>query len=259
MTSAPPAIGRTAPVARFLDIVRLRYVLMWAQIRRSTGRMLWFVFIQLVFIVAAAVGAVLGFGALVVAVQAGQAEPIARAIMGVIYLNTIVASLVFGYGLNQAFSDKSLRRYPFSYAERFVIRHVLGLFEPLWLISIAAYLGAAIGASVLGAAPFWITIPAAVLLLCSNYVLVRFLLAFADLLMQTTVGSVVLVTLTQLFFFIPMASRGFFSSPSRRAMGAALLAYTPPAAAGSLLAGAPVLRHMLVLLAWLALAMALLF
>ena len=245
--------------ARFFDILRLRYLLQWAQIRRSSGRLIWFVVVQVVLICVGVLAAILGFGALVVAVQLGRAESIVQTILSVIFLNALMTSLVLGYGLNQAFSDKSLRRYPFSYTERFVIRHLLGLFEPLWLITVAAYGGAAIAAALLGAAPIWVTVPTAVTLVAINYMLVRFILAASSLLMETTMGSVLLVAVTQLLFFIPMSSRALINTPERRALVRTALMYTPPAAAGSIVAGTGAAQQVIVLAGWLALIVALLF
>lgn len=246
-------------VRRFFDILRLRYLLQWAQIRRSPARMAWFIFVQVILVVVGVVSAVFGFGALVVAVQMGRAESMVQAILGAIFLNALVTSLVLGYGLNQAFSDKSLRRYPFSYSERFVIRHVLGLFEPLWLITVAGYAGAAIAAALLGAAPIWVTAPTAIVLVTINYVLVRFLLSFGALLMETTIGSILLVAMTQLLFLLPMTSRMLFNTPERRALIREALAYTPPAAAGSLVAGVGSAPHLLTLIGWLLVSVGLLF
>jgi hypothetical protein len=246
-------------MVRFLDILRLRYLLQWAQIRRSSGRLIWFIVVQVALGVIGVMAAIFGFGALVVAVQLGRAESIVQTILSVIFLNALVTSLVLGYGLNQALSDKSLRHYPLSYTERFVIRHMLGLFEPLWLITVAAYGGAAIAAALFGAAPVWVTVPAAVILVAINYLLVRFVLALSSLLMETAIGSVVLVALTQLVFFIPMSSRVLINTPERRALARATLMYTPPAAAGSIVSGAGTAAHVVVLAGWLALIVALLF
>ena len=245
--------------ARFLDIVRLRYLLQWAQIRNNPGRLAWFILVQVILLFAGLVAAVFAFGALAVAAQLERAESIVRTILSALFLNALVTSLVLGYGLNQAFSDKALRRYPFSFTDRFVIRHLLGLFEPLWLITVAGYGGAAIAAAVVGAAPIWITVPAAVVLVAINYALVRFILAVGSLLMETAIGSMLLVAATQLFFFIPMASREVLNTPERRALARATLAYAPPAAAGSIVAGAGSVQHAAVLVGWLALIVALLF
>lgn len=245
--------------ARFLDIVKLRYLLQWARIRSNPGRLAWFVVVQVVLLGVGVFTAVFGFGALVVAVQLGRAEPMVRTILSVIFLNALVTSLVLGYGLNQAFSDKALRRYPFSLTDRFVIRHLLGLFEPLWLITVAGYGGAAIAAAMVGAAPIWVTAPAAAVLVAINYALVRFILAVSSRLMETAIGSVLLVAATQLLFFIPMASRALINTPERRALVRDTLTLTPPAAAGSIVAGAASVQHATVLVGWLVLIVALLF
>jgi hypothetical protein len=244
---------------RFLDIVRLRYRLQWAQIRRSPGRLLWFLFIQIVVMCVAAAGAILGFGALVVAVQTGRATGIVQAILGGIYVNGLVASLVFGYGLNQAFSDKALRRYPFSHTDRFVIRHLLALTEPLWIIAIAAYGGVAIGAAALGVAPLWVTVPVLALLVTSNYLVVRTLLGLSDLLMASALGSLLLFATLQLVFLIPMSMRLVFSDPARSALLRQAIAFTPPVAVGSILMGAAGGSALLLLAAWCAVPVVLLF
>jgi hypothetical protein len=255
-TSQPSA---AASLRRFLDVVRLRYSLQWAQIRRSPGRLLWFLFIQVVVLGVATVGAILGFGALAIAVQTGRATGIVQAILGGIYANALVASLVFGYGLNQAFSDKMLRRYPFSQVDRFVIRHVLALTEPLWIISIAAYGGVAIGAIVLGVAPIWVIAPVLALLAISNYLVVRTLLGLSDLLLSSTIGSLLLFAALQLLFFIPMSMRMVFGDPARRAVLQQAVAFTPPVAAGAVLTGTGSGTDVLLLFAWCIVPVCLLF
>src|SRR5688572_7768531 len=102
-TSGPNGTAR-----RFLDIVRLRYSLQWAQIRHSTGRILWFAFVQALMALAAVLFAIFGLGSLIVAVRLGRGESMAQVILAIVYVNALVSSVVFGFGLNQAFSDRSL-------------------------------------------------------------------------------------------------------------------------------------------------------
>ena len=72
---APDGTSLQARVARrFFDILRLRYLLQWAQIRRSPARMAWFIAVQVILVGVGVVSAVVGFSALVVAVQMGRAE-----------------------------------------------------------------------------------------------------------------------------------------------------------------------------------------
>jgi len=104
-----------------------------------------------------------------------------------------------------------------------------------------------------------VTAPTAIVLVTINYVLVRFLLSFGALLMETTIGSILLVALTQLLFLLPMTSRMLLNTPGRRALIRETLTYAPPAAAGSLVAGVGGLPHLLTLLGWLVVSVGLLF
>ena len=232
--------------------MRLRYSLQWAQIRRSTGRILWFAFVQGLMALAAVLFAIFGLGSLIVAVRLGRGESMAQIVLAVVYVNALLSSVVFGYGLNQAFSDRSLRRYPFSFRQRFIIRHLLGLFEPLWLVTAAGYLGAAAGATLLGAAPIWVTVPTAAILMTSNYLAARLILGVGSYLLETTVGSLLLVASTQFLFMMPMASQFLLRDPGRRARVIYALGFTPPLTAGSLLTGAGRLSDTVTLLGWCA-------
>ena len=182
----------------------------------------------------------------------------AQIVLAIVYVNALVSSVVFGFGLNQAFSDRSLRRYPFSFRERFIIRHLLGLFEPLWLVTAAGYLGAAAGATILGAAPIWVTVPTAAILMASNYLAARLILGAGSYLLETPAGSLLLVASTQVLFMMPMASQFLLRDPGRRARLSYALGFTPPMTAGSLLTGAGRPPDIGILLGWCAATVAIL-
>ena len=88
-------------------LVGLRYKLLWAQTRTRNGRIaLFFVgyaFAILILILMTAGG----LGAAIVAVRTGQAEKIAQIVLGGLFVNALLASVVTGFGINTAFTDQA--------------------------------------------------------------------------------------------------------------------------------------------------------
>src|SRR5580700_4252554 len=126
-------------------LVGLRYKLLWAQTRTRNGRIALFLVgyaCALLVLIAFTAG---GYGAAMLAVRSGQAELVARVVLGALFLNAIIASVVMGFGVNAAFSDAALRRFPLNALERLAARHVIGILEPMWIIILGLDLGLATG------------------------------------------------------------------------------------------------------------------
>ena len=154
-------------------LVGLRYKLLWAQTRTRNGRIALFftgyAFAILILLLMTAGGV----GAAMLAVRSGQAEKIAQAVLGGLFLNALLASVVTGFGINTAFTDQALRRYALTAGERLAARHLTGILEPVWIFVLALWLGLATGLYALGAGGFWLGSLAVVLLLIADYLLAR--------------------------------------------------------------------------------------
>ena len=236
--------------AALLEFALLRYRLLWAQVRSSPTRIAFSAILIFLLGLALLVAILAGMGGLAAAARSGQTEGVARIVLGGMFLNALVASVMLGFGMKQVFSEAALRRYPLSRAERLIIRHGLGMVEPLWLLTFAAYLGAAAGASLLGASAIWVSAAAAVLLLVINHLLARLVVVLGEWLASTAVGSFLLLLLFQALFLIPMA----LGQPSiGQAYSDALVRIfdaTPPAAAAAMMSGASTLAATGLLMAW---------
>ena len=188
-----------------------------------------------------------------VAVRLGRAESVARTILGVAFLNALVASVLLGLGMSQLFSDAVLRRYPLSRVERFVTRQLLALFEPLWLLTLALYLGAAIGFWTMGAAPLWRTLPAALLLIAANYLLARLLVTLIDRWMAIPAGQAILFVLFNLLALSPTVVRSLDRTSEMREHLALMFTATPPFSAAAVMGGGGVPWHLALLAGWIVL------
>ena len=222
---------------RFLEFLLLRYRLQWAQMRRRPGMIVRFALGTLLMLGVGLVALVAGLGTLIVAVQSARGREIAQPVFSIIYGYSLVMSTAFGFGMKEVFPDLLLRRYPLSRGDRFVIRHGLAIVEPMWMIIFAVYGGCALGAWALGAAPLWLTLPAALLLVTSNYLASRMLLTIGERMMATSTGSFVATVLLQTLFMIPVALQYLARGGTGRILRW-LLPYTPPFAAGAMMTGA---------------------
>ncbi len=96
-------------VPLILELVRLRYKLLWAKTRSRNGRIAIFLAGYLIFGALIALLTTGGVGATVMAIRSGQGEKIARAVLGAVFLEAVFASNILGFGMNAVFE---LRRYP---------------------------------------------------------------------------------------------------------------------------------------------------
>jgi hypothetical protein len=164
---------------------------------------------------------------------------VARIVLGGGFVNAVFIAVVLGFGLNEAFSDSALRRYPVSAAERVVVRHLTAILDPFWLFVLALDVGLAVGLSVLGAATLWVALPAAVVLVIVNYLFARTVSGLLTWLLATRVGPFVAVAGISVIastpaFLAPLLTK----SPGVGAALVAVVTLTPPSAAGSIMTGA---------------------
>jgi hypothetical protein len=173
-------------------LLHLRYRLLWATARSRMGKVTLLLVGYLFAVLLAAFLLVGGVGAAVAAARAGKTELVLRVVLGGFFLNAVLTAIILGVGVNPAFSDAALRRFPLRTRERFVARHVTAILDPMWLLVLAVDLGLAAGCAMLGVGPAWLALPAAVLLVTSNYLVAQVLVALVDRVMRTRVGRMAL-------------------------------------------------------------------
>ena len=211
------------------ELIRLRYKLLWAKTRSRNGRIALFLAGYLLLVMLIALLATGGFGAAILAVRSGKAEPIARGTLTVLFLEAVLAANILGFGMSAIFSETELRRYPLTAADRRMARHLTGILDPFWFLFLALQLGLMVGLYVLGAGSFWFGLIAVLLLFAANYLLARVVSLFIDQLMQRKGGGAILMVLIMTLSFGPSAVAPLLEK--NPAMVTALvqrLQYTPP-------------------------------
>src|SRR5581483_6327368 len=151
-----------------------------------------------------------------------------------LFLQALLATVMMGFGMSAIFSDVELRRYPIGASERRLVRHLVGIIDPFWLLTLALELGLVVGLYVMDAASFLLGFVAVLLLFVSNYLLARVIEAIIDRLTKRESGSMVLMIGVMLLSFsgaiIPPLLKKF---PGIQAGAVKVLAYTPPFGAAS--------------------------
>ena len=211
------------------ELVRLRYKLLWAKTRSRNGRIALFLagYILLIMLIGLLTSG--GFGAALVAVRSGRAEMVARIVLGVLFLEGLIATTILGFGMSAIFSEEELRRYPVSAAERRFARHLIGIVDPFWFLFLALELGLAVGLYVAGAGSFWLGFLAALLLFVCNYLAARVLALIVDRLMQRKWGTLVLLVVILSVSAGPsLLAPAFRKNPELAGKTLAALSYTPP-------------------------------
>jgi hypothetical protein len=222
-----------------LHLVGLRYKLLWAQTRTRNGRIALFLAGYLFAILILILVTAGGYGAAMIAVRSGQAETVAQAVLGGLFVNALIASVVTGFGINTAFTDQALRRYPLNAGERLAARHLTGILEPVWIFVLGMDLGLSTGLYVLGAGSFWLGAIAVVLLLIADYLVARVLATLIEWLSHVRGGTAVLFAMLIGACMLPglLIPRLGRAHAAKAGMMAALH-YTPPFAAAALMAHA---------------------
>ena len=216
-------------VALIGELVKLRYKLLWAKTRSRNGRIALFLVGYLLLMLVAALLSTGGFGAGLLAVRSGQAEPIAQGVLAVLFLEVVVAANVLGFGMSAVFSETELRRYPLAATDRRVARHLTGILDPFWFLFLALELGLMVGLYVLGAGSFWFGLVAVLLLFAASYLLARVVGLFIDQMMERKGGASILMVLVIVLAILPSAAGPLFEkNPALVAEVVRRLQYTPP-------------------------------
>jgi len=234
-------------------LVGLRYKLLWAQTRTRNGRIALFLtgyMFALLIIILMTAG---GIGAAIAAVRSGRAGTVAQAVLGGLFVNALIGSVVTGFGINTAFTDVALRRYALSAPERMAARHLTGILEPVWLFVLAMYLGLTAGLYVMGAGGFWLGAVAVILLLIANYLLARVMATLIEWLSHIKGGTAILFLMLMTVCMLP----GVLAPRLAKVHGAkqailAVLHYTPPFAAAALATNKGGAQDFALLAVWIA-------
>ncbi len=213
-------------------LIRLRYKLLWAKTRTRNGKIALFFAGYLLLVMVVSLLAAGGIGAGMAAIRSGKGMLIAGLMLGGIYGQAIVASVVLGFGMTAIFSETELRRYPVRSLERRLTRHFIGIVDPYWLLFLALDLGLAFGMYLFGAGSFWFGLIAALLLFFSNYVAARLLGMMVDRLMMKKGGSAIMLVSVMLLGLLPaMLGPVIHRNPEFLDAVARLWQSTPPAGA----------------------------
>src|SRR5262249_48279556 len=148
-------------------------------------------------------------------------------------------SLMFGLGTQEAFSEESLRRYPLKARERFIIRQIIGLLDPIWAFMAAGALGLAVGFSWFGRGVIILGAAAAALFIAASYLATACLLSFIGRIMRSRAASSTFgIIVLALVSFGPLALSLLAASGADgvwRLIGHLML-FTPPGAAAAMMA-----------------------
>jgi hypothetical protein len=214
------------------ELVRLRYKLMWAKTRTRNGKIaLFFAGYILLIMVIAILGAG-GIGAGILAVRSGKGYPMAAALLGGMFVQALLATVVLGFGMSQIFSDAEMRRYPLIAPERLLVRHLIGILDPFWFLILALELGLALGMYFFGAGSFWLGLIAVLLLFVSNYLFARVLGQLVERLVSKKGGSTLLFACIMSVGLLPSTvGRLLKNNPHQAQRIIDVLRYTPPAGA----------------------------
>jgi hypothetical protein len=218
------------------QLIRLRYKLLWARTRTRNGKIAWFMAGYLLLVMAAMLLVMGGVGAGVAAVRMGKAELLAQALLTGLFGSALITSVMLGFGINAAFSDVELRRYPLRERERRFARHFTGAADPFWFLFVALELGLATGLYLLGAGSLPLGVAAVLLLYICNYLAAQVVSLLMDRIQQQKGGSIVLPILIMGLCFLPsMLGPGLAKHSASSAKAGAALSCTPAFGAGSLM------------------------
>jgi hypothetical protein len=219
---------------RIGDLVRLRYKLMWARTRTRNGKIALFAVGYLLLVLVMVLLGAGGIGAGIAAVKMGKALLLTRVVLLSLFLQSLFATVMLGFGMNNIFSDAELRRYPVNALERRVVRHLIGIIDPFWALTLVLELGLLVGLYVLNAGSLAAGFVAVLLLFVTNYLAARLIEAIIDRLSKRESGNIVLLAGVMLLSFsgaiIPPLLKKY---PGLGPAALRVLEYTPPFGAGA--------------------------
>ena len=217
-------------------LIGLRYKLLWAKTRTRSGKIALFMAGYLLLVLMGGFFAIVGVGSGMAAVRSGKAEGIAQGALTVLFACAIATSVMLGFGMNEAFADKELRRYPLNALERRFARHFTGIVDPFWFLFLALYLGLALGLYLFGAGSFLPGLVAALALFVCNYLAAQVVGLVLNRLMQQKGGSFILPIALMVVCLLPgLAVPMLKKNPVAVKTLVQALGYTPSVGAGTLM------------------------
>jgi hypothetical protein len=198
------------------ELIQLRYRLIWAQARTSNGKIIMLFALYMLGASAALTMAFSGIGTAFSGSTFDNGDFIVRWMLTVFFINGFCLSVMFGVGTQAAFSDESLRRYPLNARERFTVRMIIGLLDPIWVILTIGVLGLVIGFVWFGRGLLITGLPAAILFVASSYLATAVALSLIGVVMRSRAGAaligiivLLLVTLGPLAISLLVVSEGY--------------------------------------------------
>ena len=94
------------------ELIKLRYKLMWARTRTRNGKIALFFAGYLLLVFFMVIFSLGGIGAGIAAVRMGKAHTVAAGVLGGLYFQALMATVLMGFGISAVFADVELRRYP---------------------------------------------------------------------------------------------------------------------------------------------------
>jgi hypothetical protein len=217
------------------NLIYLRYKLMWAKMRSRGGRIALFFAGLVSFLLLLALSSAGGVGAGVIAIRSGSAEQVAQIVLSGLFLNATFCSILLGFGVNTAFTDAELKRYPLAALERFVVRHIIGLADPMWFLFLAVGSGLIAGLSMFGSYSLANGIVGLLLFFFCTYLFTHILSAWIDRLMDANLGYAALLVLMMLLGFVRTIIATFQNKAALFAKLLSVLRFTPPFGAAEIL------------------------
>ncbi|MGD0499011.1 MAG: hypothetical protein ABSC23_11305 [Bryobacteraceae bacterium] len=217
-------------------LIGLRYKLLWAKTRTRNGKIAMFMAGYLLLVLVVAFFAVVGAGGGMVAVRSGKVERVAQGALTSLFLCALATSVVLGFGVNAAFSDVQLRRYPLNARERRFARHFTGIVDPFWFLFLALDLGLAFGLYLFGESSLLLGLVAILLLFVCNYLTAQVVGLTLDRIMQQKGGSIILpIALTAVCILPGALTPVLRKHPAAIRTVVQVLGCTPSFGAGSLM------------------------
>jgi len=216
------------------ELIKLRYKLMWARTRTRNGKIALFFVGYLLLVFFLVIFSLGGIGAGIMAVRSGKAHTLAAGVLGGLYFQALLATVLMGFGISAVFADVELRRYPLRALDRQIARHFLGLADPFWFLVAALEVGLAMGLYALGPGSIWLGLVAVLLLLISNYAMAEVVALVVERLVARKGGSAILLMGIMCLGILPAAAGSLNKThPELLKPVLRILHYTPPYGAAS--------------------------
>jgi hypothetical protein len=243
-------------LGKLWTLVKLRYLLIWAQARTRNGKIALLFLLYLLGASTAFVFAISGFGTAIAEEEYAQDGFLIRWALTALFTNGLGLPLLFGGSARAAFTDEALRRYPVDERQRFLVRQIIGALDPIWLILSVGVFSMVVGFSWVGKGYLLTGALGALFFIISNYLAAVIVLSIVGLMVRTRRGSAILgILVLGVISFGPLALSVVTTLKGRYVWDRfdQLLMATPPGAAATMMLGrsaAAVIISLMILIAW---------